>query len=288
MTETVGAALRAAVTALSKAGVPGAVWEARHLTPTRILTDPGRALTRPDTYRAWIARRAASEPTGRITGFRDFRGRRFKLAPDTLDPRVDSEVLVDAVLDLRPPEKPAILADLGTGTGCLLLTLLAERPAWCGVGVDLAPGAARAAARNAARLGLSDRARMVCGFWSAALADAVLDILICNPPYIVRGDLAGLDPSVRDHDPMLALDGGADGLDAYRAVAADAGRTLRPGGLLALEIGWDQGTSVPALLRGAGFTDVAVCRDSGGRDRVVTAIAPPSVLSIAEQRFFRT
>lgn len=281
MSETVGAALRAAAKTLEAAGIDGAVWESRHLladltglTATEMLTDPGRPLTDPETYRVWIARRAAGEPSSRITGLRDFRGLSFRVSPETLDPRIDSEVLVDAVLARITAEAPIRIADLGTGTGCLMLSVLAERPAASGVGIDLSPGAASVAAENARRLGLDGRARFVCGSWSSALADDTLDVLISNPPYIARGEIGDLEPAVRDHDPLLALDGGADGLDAYRAISTDALRVLRSGGLLALEIGWDQGRSVPALLAGAGFVRPAVLPDTAGRDRVAIALAP--------------
>ncbi|MBO6836631.1 MAG: peptide chain release factor N(5)-glutamine methyltransferase [Alphaproteobacteria bacterium] len=280
MSETVGAALRAAADALNAAGIPGAVWEARHLladltglTPTQMLTDPDRPLDRAATYRAWIERRAAGEPSSRITGFRDFRGLSFRVTAETLDPRIDSEVLVDTVV-AQCGDGPARIADLGTGTGCLLLTLLAERPAWRGIGVDLSFGAARTARENAVRLGLAGRAVLLRGSWSHALADASLDILISNPPYILRAVLPGLDAAVRDYDPDLALDGGTDGLDAYRAIVGDVRRVLKPGGRLFLEIGWDQGQSVPALLTARGFRDIAVTQDDGGRDRVVSATAP--------------
>lgn len=280
MTETVGAALRAAARRLEESGIPGAAWEARHLlsdltglTPTQMITDPDQPLAQAAAYHDWITRRAAGEPASRITGFRTFRDLTFRVTGETLDPRIDSEVLVDAVLG-RTDQTTARIADLGTGTGCLLLSLLSERPAWTGIGVDLSHGAAQVARENAVRLGLVDRAHLVRGNWSEPLAGGSLDILISNPPYIVHGVLRDLDPAVRDHDPALALDGGADGLDAYRAIAKDAVRVLKPGALLALEIGWDQGETVPALFAAVGFTAIRVIRDSGDRDRVVTARAP--------------
>lgn len=280
MTETVGAALRAAARRLEESGIPGAAWEARHLlsdltglTPTQMITDPDQPLAQAAAYHDWITRRAAGEPASRITGFRTFRDLTFRVTGETLDPRIDSEVLVDAVLD-RTDQTTVRIADLGTGTGCLLLSLLSERPAWTGIGVDLSHGAVQVARENAVRLGLADRAHLVRGNWSEPLATGSLDILISNPPYIVRDALPGLDPAVRDHDPALALDGGADGLDAYRAIVGDAPRVLKPGGALGLEIGWDQGVSVPSLLTDRGFTDIAITKDNGGRDRVVSAIAP--------------
>ncbi|MDW3205010.1 MAG: peptide chain release factor N(5)-glutamine methyltransferase [Alphaproteobacteria bacterium] len=280
MTETVGAALRAAARRLEESGIPGAAWEARHLlsdltglTPTQMITDPDQPLAQAAAYHDWITRRAAGEPASRITGFRTFRDLTFRVTGDTLDPRIDSEVLVDAVLD-RTDQTTTRIADLGTGTGCLLLSLLSERPAWSGIGVDLSHGAVQVARENAVRLGLADRTHLVRGNWSEPLATGSLDILISNPPYIVHGVLRDLDPAVRDHDPALALDGGADGLDAYRAIAKDAVRVLKPGALLSLEIGWDQGETVPALFAAVGFTSMRVIRDSGDRDRVVTARAP--------------
>lgn len=275
---TAADAVRAAARRLAEAGIPNPVWEARHLlrdaeglTPEDLLLEPERALADPARFDSWVARRAAGEPLSRLVGRRHFRGLEFEIGPDTLDPRADSEAVVAAALDMLPPDRPARIADLGTGSGCLLLTVLHERPLATGVGVDLCDGAVRMARANAARLGLAARAAFLCGRWSAAAAARSLDLLIANPPYIRRSDIAGLGPEVRRFDPLLALDGGLDGLDAYRAILSDAPRCLKPGGALTLEIGWDQAEDVRALVLEAGFRDAAVARDAGGRDRVVTA-----------------
>jgi release factor glutamine methyltransferase len=156
----------------------------------------------------------------------------LEVSADTLIPRADSEALVELALQLRPPPPrpggPRIL-DLGTGTGCLLLALLAEWPMAEGVGVDLNPAAAALAARNAARNGLADRARFLAGHWAGAL-DARFDLVLSNPPYIESAAIPGLMPEVALHEPQAALDGGADGLDAYRAILAELPRLLAPGG----------------------------------------------------------
>jgi release factor glutamine methyltransferase len=276
--KTAAAAVRAAARRLLEADIASPLWEARHLlcdaeglTPEDLLLDPDRPLSDPDRFEAWVARRAAGEPLARITGQRSFRGLTFHIGPDTLDPRADSEVVVDAALALLPEDRPARIADLGTGSGCLLLAVLHERPRAAGIGLDLSAGAARMARQNAQYLGLADRAVFARGHWSAALAPGSLDLLIANPPYIRRAALGGLEAAVRDFDPVLALDGGADGLDAYRSILPDAARCLKPGGALVLEIGWDQAESVSALAAQAGFGALSVGKDLAGRPRAVTA-----------------
>ncbi len=275
---TIRVALDRAVQRLKKADIPSPLWEARFLlcesegiTSTDIILTPDRPLSNPGRYENWISRRAEGVPFSRLTGNRDFWGLRFQVSDDTLDPRQDSEVLVREILTLLPDGTEQRLADIGTGTGCLLLSLLWERPAWRGIGVDLSPGAVLVATANAAMLGLSDRADIRQGCWLDPLSNGSVDVLISNPPYIGTVEIAGLDRAVREFDPYLALDGGPDGLDAYRAIIGDAGRVLHPGGWIALEVGWDQGGTVPALLVQAGFDEIRVVRDDGNRDRVVLA-----------------
>ena len=252
----------------------------------RLLVEHALGLTRSDLFArandtipdsdaarvlALIARRAAREPVGRILGHREFWTIDLALNPDTLEPRPDTETLVEAVLRSLPDRSaPLRLLDLGTGTGCILLALLAELPDATGVGVDLSPGAVAAATGNAARNGLVERARFQTGNWGAGLAER-FDVVVSNPPYIPSADIATLDPEVREHDPLRALDGGADGLDAYRIIAGQMPDLLRPGGLAGLEVGQGQAADVAELLAAAGLEPVGVFRDLGGLERCVLA-----------------
>jgi release factor glutamine methyltransferase len=200
-------------------------------------------------------RRLAHEPVSRIIGERHFWGRPFKITPDTLDPRPDSETLVAAALEIAEPilavrgAAPLRLLDLGTGSGCLLLTLLAELPTATGVGVDISAGAVTVARENAVALGLADRAEFVTGSWADGLAGP-FDIIVSNPPYIRSGDLAGLAPTVAAYDPVLALDGGDDGLAAYRQIIATSLKLTEPGAVV-FEVGQGQAGDVQQLLAAA-------------------------------------
>jgi len=218
----------------------------------------------------FAARRLAREPVARILGEREFWGLPFRLSPATLEPRPDTETLVEAVLKtLRTrghADRPLTIVDVGTGTGCILAALLHELPQATGLGIDRAPEAARTARDNAGRLGLAARAHFIVGDWSTAVAGPV-DVLVSNPPYIESDLIRTLAPEVRRYDPLLALDGGPDGLDAYRALAADARRLLAPGGLAALEVGEGQADAVAGLLAGLG--PVSIHPDLAGIDRVV-------------------
>ena len=211
-----------------------------------------------------LARRERREPVGRILGQREFWGLPFRLGPATLEPRPDSETLIEQVLALRPERSAALrLADLGTGTGCLLAALLSEYPAAHGVAVDASAEAAEVARANFAALGLAARAAVAVGSWLDGV-EGPFDVIISNPPYIVRAVLADLAPEVTDHDPLLALDGGADGLTAYRALIPQAADKLRAGGLLVLELGLGQATPVQALAEAAGLKHLETRRDLGG------------------------
>ena len=277
--ETTRALLRWAEQRLGTAAdIANPRWEARHLlqdltgwTPTDMMMEPDRAIPGPEMFRRWVEGRVQGIPASRLTGFRDFMGRRFAVSPGTLDPRADSEVLVETALRLIPKDWDGHVMDLGTGTGCLLLSILAERPAARGTGIDLSPDAIATAEANARSLSLQERARVAVGSWTKGVADGSVDLLISNPPYIRTPVLADLDANVRDHDPVLALDGGADGLSAYRAIVSDAGRVLSDEAFLVLEIGWDQREGVTALLDRAGFADIVCVPDLGGRDRVIYA-----------------
>ncbi|MCT8971486.1 peptide chain release factor N(5)-glutamine methyltransferase [Microbaculum marinisediminis] len=225
---------------------------------------------------AVISRRLQGEPVGRILGHREFWGLEFLLGPDTLEPRPDSETVVQTALDFIDAgpgrEAPLRIADLGTGTGCLLVALLHELPAAYGLGVDIAAGAAGVATINAAENGVGGRAGFVVGNWLAALTSDGFDVIVSNPPYIPTGDRVGLAREVADHDPIAALDGGADGLDAYRAILDDAARVLKPAGGLVLELGFGQRAAVAAIAETRGLNVRRTVRDLGGVERVLDVV----------------
>ena len=217
---------------------------------------------------AFLARRAAGEPVARIIGAWEFWGLPFALSPETLVPRPDTETLVEAALGLGLHRDGAHrLAALGTGSGCILVALLGEWPRAWGLGLDRSPGALRTARANAARNGVGDRAAFAAGDWAAALAGP-FDLVVANPPYIASTVVDGLSGEVRDHDPRLALDGGPDGLDAYRAILAQVPPLLAPGGHLVVEIGYDQEAALCGLAAAHGLTS-EVRRDLAGHPRVV-------------------
>ncbi len=214
-------------------------------------------------------RRAAREPLARIVGRREFWSLDFGLNAATLVPRPDSETLVEVALagcpDLRAPLR---VLDLGTGSGCLLLALLSERPQAWGLGVDRSEAALGQARTNAAALGLADRSAFLLSDWGSALSGG-FDLVVSNPPYIEQSDLAALEPEVAEHDPLLALDGGPDGLAAYRALAAQLDRLLAPGGLAVLEVGEGQAEAVAGLLAAAGLDGATFHADLSGRTRAL-------------------
>jgi release factor glutamine methyltransferase len=220
-------------------------------------------------FAALLARRIAHEPFAYLTGRVGFWTLDLEVSPATLIPRADSETLVEAALEACPDRGAALhVLDLGTGTGALLLAVLSELPAASGVGVDLKPEAAALAARNAARLGLADRARFLAGDWAAALGGR-FDLILCNPPYIESAVIPTLMPEVARHEPASALDGGADGLSAYRRIIADLPRLLAPRGLAVLELGAGQQAAVEALAKAAGLTPEACRADLGGVPRAL-------------------
>lgn len=250
------------------------VCHALGIEPIKLLSEP-QCRIHPDQSRAIEAvarRRLAREPVARIIGEREFWGLAFNLSPHTLEPRPDTETLVDAVLEAtrEPPVRPLHVLDLGTGTGAVLAAILSERPEATGIGIDIAAGALETARANAERHGLGDRARFVCTDFFDAL-DARFDVIVSNPPYIPTQEIAGLAPEVADFDPQLALDGGNDGLDAYRRIFESAPDHLRNGGLVAVEIGMSQAADVMDMARNAGFSTSDPVRDLGNRDRVVLA-----------------
>jgi release factor glutamine methyltransferase len=198
-----------------------------------------------------LRRREAREPMAYILGHREFWGLNFTVSPVTLIPRPDTETLIEAVL--AADISPRTVLDLGTGTGCLLLATLHEFPQAFGVGVDLSYQAGVLARANAVALGMGDRATFLAGNWAEALAQN-FDLVLSNPPYIEAAQVPGLMPEVARYEPLSALEGGADGLDAYRAILAALPRLLAPNGLAVLELGAGQAISVGALAAAAGFS----------------------------------
>ncbi|MBC9179679.1 peptide chain release factor N(5)-glutamine methyltransferase [Pseudoroseomonas ludipueritiae] len=221
-------------------------------------------------FAGMLKRRLAHEPMGYVLGHQGFWTLDLAVSPATLIPRADSEAIVEAALQ---GPAPARVLDLGTGTGCLLLAVLSEHPAAFGIGVDLAPEAAALAAANARRNGLGERAVFLAGSWADSLTGG-FDLVLSNPPYIESADIPGLMPEVALHEPARALDGGADGLDAYRLIVADLPRLLRPRGRAVLELGQGQGPSVSAFARTAGLEVVGTHADLGGVDRALILRRP--------------
>ncbi len=228
-------------------------------------------------FDGFVAARAGGKPVSRILGTREFWGLELAVTSATLDPRADTETLVSAVLARLGSMRQPYIRDMGTGSGAILLALLHALPQARGLGSDLSFGALKTARANARAVGVSDRASFVMSDWGQ-VPTRLADILVSNPPYIARGELPGLMREVRGHDPVQALDGGADGLLPYRQIAAQLRWLVKPGGLLAFEMGPTQGKQVQAVLaavgaqvRGAGLGVVA---DLAGRPRVVVARAP--------------
>jgi release factor glutamine methyltransferase len=229
---------------------------------------PADALARIDGF---AHRRLAHEPVARIMGEREFYGLRFRVTPDTLDPRADTETLVSAVLDSRDRAGPhPRVLDFGTGTGCLLLAILHGWPDATGLGVDISAAALAVARDNANALGLANRASFVVGNWDEGLSGA-FDVIVSNPPYIATREIDDLAPEVRGFDPHGALNGGPDGLACYRAILPAAQRLLSPNGRLYLEIGSTQAEAVSALAGGAGLAIMGRIRDLAGHDRCLVA-----------------
>ena len=265
--------LRAGAGELRAAGIEDAMRDARRLMGGALGVEAGRLtlLERdelaPRTVAAFedaVRRRCEGEPVSHILGWREFYGRRFEVSADVLDPRPETEGLIAEALS----EPFREVLDLGTGSGCILLTLLAERPGATGVGTDLSPEALAVAGRNAESLGVAGRCTLIESDWFEAVG-GMFDLIVSNPPYIAAEEMAGLAPELA-HEPRLALTDEADGLSAYRVIAAGAGAHLAPKGRLLVEIGWQQGAEVAALFRAAGFADVTVLPDLDGRDRVVS------------------
>ena len=279
-TLTIGRLLAAAATRLAAAGIAEPRHEARLILALALGIEPATVLGWPErpvepklaaSADALVARRARGEPVSRLRGKREFWSLDFALSPDTLDPRPDSETLVAAALaDI--PDRTAVLrvVDFGTGTGCLLLALLSELPKATGIGIDIAPGAVAVAESNAMALGLAGRAEFRIGSWDIRI-DGPADVILANPPYIPSSEIGRLPVKVLAFDPRVALDGGLDGLSAYRALGAAIRGLLGPAGKAYIEIGAGQGLQVARVLGETGLTVTAEHCDLGGIERCVVA-----------------
>jgi release factor glutamine methyltransferase len=218
----------------------------------------------------FLNRRIEGEPLSRIFGEKEFWGLNFKIGPATLDPRPDTETLVEIVLKkFHVKQKTAEILDLGTGSGCILISLLKEMPYASGVGVDLSFEACKISIHNANSLGVADRFKMVCGSWSEALAGQKFDLVVSNPPYINRRDIPNLEKEVRNHDPILALDGGPDGLEAYKIIFSELPGLLKPGGKAFFEMGLNQQEGIVRLAEESRIRIECIYPDLSGRPRVV-------------------
>jgi release factor glutamine methyltransferase len=285
---TIEATRRALAARFDAVGLDSAELDARllvgavlNLDLTGLIVSSARRVTEAEAAEidALARRRAGGEPVARLFGHREFWGLNLRLSPETLVPRPDTETVVELALDLVRAECPADsrlrIADIGTGSGAILLALLHELPEAFGIGTDVSVAALHAARRNAEGLGLASRAAFVACDYAAALSGP-LDLIVSNPPYIRAADIAGLPAEVRDHDPHLALDGGADGLDAYRALIPQAGRLLAPRGVLVVEAGRGQSRDIEGLMTGAGL--ILACppkADLAGVPRAVAARKMP-------------
>jgi release factor glutamine methyltransferase len=284
MSLTLLQAWQSAKTRLEAAGLTGPVIDARLLveaaadaTRADIVTDPYRALTPEQEERLadYLHRRERRQPVSHILGRKGFWKIMLSVTPDVLTPRPDTEVIVDYILKQFPEQMAFQILDLGVGSGAIVLSILAERPNARGLATDISDEALAVARENAANLGLAPQLAFARGNWTEGLADSSFDVVVSNPPYIASEVIETLDPEVKDHEPRLALDGGADGLDAYRHLAPEILRVLKPGGVFAVEIGYDQKDAVEALFNGAGASDVWTIKDLSTHDRVVVGVKNP-------------
>jgi release factor glutamine methyltransferase len=281
---TRGFLVNEAAVALAAAGFTDArrqarrvVSEALSITQSDVFCHPDQEITeqQAERVRSFLIRMVAGEPLSRIIAKREFWGLEFTLSADTLDPRPETETLVEAVLRRMPDrDAPLHLLDLGTGTGCILLALLYELRAADGVGVDIAERAARMAARNALSLGLADRACFIVGNWADAVSSS-FDFILANPPYVTSPAIAQLPREVADHDPLWALDGGEDGLQSHREIIGAASSLLSRDGIMVTEVGACQADAVATLIKTNGLIVDAVEKDLAGIDRCVVARLPP-------------
>ncbi len=278
---TIASALSAARRRFQAAGIESAALDARLLLGQAAGLDMSALIARDRkmlttetvaVFDALCERRARHEPVARILGTQEFRGLEFALNEATLVPRPETEIVVDTVLDHveSMASRRLRICDLGTGSGAILIAILSELDQATGVGVDISRPALDMALANARKHGVADRIGFIHGDFAIPFGET-FDVVVANPPYIRRGDLSGLDRQVRDHDPALALDGGPDGLAAFRVIAAQAPALLGPGGMAFVEIGAGQGDSVAALFAGQGLEILATRPDLAGIGRVVVA-----------------
>ena len=283
---TIDQALAAAAAKLAAAGIADPRLDARVLTIAALGTSREFLMAHGDGALApkaaarladYVTRRAAGEPVARILGCKEFWSLEFEVTADTLVPRPESETVIEAALALVSDRQAALdLLDLGTGTGCLLLALLAELPNGRGTGIDISPGAVAVAQRNGARLGLAARARFVVADFAGYLPDVAadrFDLILSNPPYIVENEIDGLSREVAQYEPRAALAGGPDGLAAYRALAMALPRLLARRGHAVLEIGQGQADKVAAIMAASGLALAASQCDLAGITRVLV-VAP--------------
>ena len=276
--KTRAGALRDLRRTLSEAGFETAALDARLLlldalgiSATDLITGPDVPLTpeQAEALASFTQRRLNHEPVARIIGVREFWGLPFRLSPETLVPRPDTETLVETALDLLSDRQaPLRLVDFGTGSGCILVALLHELPQATGLGVDLSLGALVTARTNATDNRVGNRCHFALSRWADAVSGP-FDLIVSNPPYIASGVIPTLDQEVREHDPKLALDGGPDGLEPYRILLGEAERLLAPGGLLVVEIGYDQAEALSRLAGLSGLEILRVAHDLSGNPRCV-------------------
>ena len=270
-------ALRFANYTLEKTDIDGYDVEARLLTEwacevSRIdfVSQPNMLISNDkfEKLETVLEQRIKGMPVHRIMGYRDFYGLRLTLGSETLEPRPDTEVLIDLALEMLGKSPPKTILDLGTGTGALALALLSVFPQATVIATDISGGALEVAMKNAKNYGFSERFSVLKSNWFENVGGK-FDLIVSNPPYIRSSVIPELDIEVRNHDPILALDGGQDGLDSYRIIAGEAKNHLHKNGLVIVEIGFDQAEDVTNLFKSRGFIKFSLKHDLGGRDRVL-------------------
>jgi release factor glutamine methyltransferase len=274
MSVTVHDALTTATAWLTDSGIPNANVDARVLLAHAMECEPSRLIlmeddeVHPDVFRTfdgYLASREKFQPVSQIIGGREFWGRWFSVTPDVLDPRPETESLIEAALQHGPFQR---ILDLGTGSGILAVTLAAEWADARAIAIDISSEAIAIASKNAAAHDVADRVNLIVSNWFDAVAGQ-FDLIVSNPPYIAAAEMAELSPDVRNWEPFLALTPGGDGLESYRTIASMLNEFLADEGLALFEIGHTQGTDVVKIFQDAGFANVTVSQDLGGKDRVV-------------------